>query len=67
VRRPQNVHGPARRRRTVSLRFLGPDVVFDGRPRDEVGAREGNDAALAGAYAGLQHGDPFPNANLTAL
>ena len=38
---------PGMRRRTVSLRFLGPDVVFDGRPRDERGAQEGNDAALA--------------------
>jgi hypothetical protein len=58
---------PGLRRRTVSLRFLGPDVLFDGRPRDEVGAQEGNDAALASTYAGLKHGDPFPTANLTAL
>ncbi len=58
---------PDLRRRTVSLRFLGPDVVFDGRPRDEVGAQEGNDAALASVYAGLQHGDPFPKAHLTVL
>jgi phytanoyl-CoA dioxygenase PhyH len=58
---------PGLRRRTVSLRFLGPDVVFDGRPRDEVGAQAGNDAALASTYAGLKHGDPFPTANLTAL
>jgi hypothetical protein len=58
---------PGLRRRTVSLRFLGPDVVFDGRPRDEAGAREGNDAALADTYAGLEHGDPFPKAHLTAL
>jgi hypothetical protein len=58
---------PGLRRRTVSLRFLGPDVVFDGRPRDEVGAQEGNDAAMASTYAGLKHGDPFPKANLTAL
>jgi ectoine hydroxylase-related dioxygenase (phytanoyl-CoA dioxygenase family) len=50
---------PGLRRRTLSLRFLGPDVVFDGRPRDEVGAQAGNDAALAGAYGALQHGDPF--------
>lgn len=50
---------PGLRRRTLSLRFLGPDVVFDGRPRDEVGAQEGNDAALAGVYGALQHGDPF--------
>ena len=55
---------PGLRRRTLSLRFLGPDVVFDGRPRDEVGAQEGNDAALAGVYAGLKHGDPFPRANM---
>jgi len=58
---------PGLRRRTVSLRFLGPDVVFDGRPRDELGAQEGNDAALASVYAGLKHGDPFPNTNLTAF
>lgn len=58
---------PDLRRRTVSLRFLGPDVVFDGRPRDEVGAQEGNDAALASTYAGLTPGDPFPKTNLTAL
>lgn len=58
---------PGLRRRTVSLRFLGPDVVFDGRPRDEAGAQEGNDAALAGVYAGLKHGDPFPTANLPEL
>ena len=50
---------PGLRRRTLSLRFLGPDVVFDGRPRDEVGAQEGNDAALAGVYGSLQHGTPF--------
>ena len=50
---------PGMRRRTVSLRFLGPDVVYDGRPRDEKGAREGNDVALSGMYAGLRHGDPF--------
>jgi ectoine hydroxylase-related dioxygenase (phytanoyl-CoA dioxygenase family) len=50
---------PGLRRRTLSLRFLGPDVTFDGRPRDEVGEQAGNDAALAGAYGSLQHGDPF--------
>ena len=43
----------------VSLRFLGPDVVYDGRPRDEKGAQAGNDAALSGMYAGLKDGDPF--------
>jgi Phytanoyl-CoA dioxygenase (PhyH) len=55
---------PGIRRRTISLRFLGPDVVFDGRPRDERGAQEGNDAALADVYAGLAHGDPFPTAHM---
>jgi hypothetical protein len=50
---------PGMRRRTASLRFLGPDVVYDGRPRDEIGAQEGNDVALTGMYAGLRHGDPF--------
>lgn len=55
---------PGLRRRTISMRFLGPDVVFDGRPRDERGAQEGNDKALAPIYAGLGHGDPFPTAHL---
>lgn len=50
---------PGMRRRTVSLRFLGPNVVFDGRPRDEVGEQAGNDAALASFYGGLKHGEPF--------
>lgn len=50
---------PGVRRRTLSLRFLGPDVVFDGQPRDEVGAQEGNDAALAPMYGQLRDGDPF--------
>jgi hypothetical protein len=58
---------PGMRRRTISLRFLGPDVVFDGRPRDERGAEEGNDKALAGIYAGLSHGDPFPTAHLQKI
>lgn len=50
---------PGMRRRTVSLRFLGPDVVFDGRMRDYRDAQEGNDVALAGFYAGMKDGDPF--------
>jgi hypothetical protein len=58
---------PGLRRRTISMRFLGPDVVFDGRPRDGRGAEEGNDKALAGVYAGLKHGDRFPTANLTPV
>ena len=56
---------PGLRRRTISMRFLGPDVVFDGRLRDERGAEEGNDKALAPIYAGLKHGDRFPTAHLT--
>ncbi len=55
---------PGLRRRTVSMRFLGPDVRFDGRTRDDRGAEEGNDRALAPIYAGLQHGDPFPTAHM---
>ena len=50
---------PGIRRRTVSLRFLGPNVVFDGRPRDDAGAQEGNDAAMATLYGALEDGDPF--------
>ena len=50
---------PGLRRRTVSLRFLGPDVVFDGQRRDEAGDQEGNDAAMAGLYGALRDGDPF--------
>jgi len=58
---------PGLRRRTISMRFLGSDVVFDGRPRDERGTQEGNDQALAPVYAGLKHGDPFPTAHLTLV
>lgn len=58
---------PGLRRRTISMRFMGPDVVFDGRPRDELGAQEGNDAALGSVYAGLSHGAPFPTGHLTAV
>jgi hypothetical protein len=55
------------RRRTISLRFMGPDVVFDGRPRDERGAQAGNDAAMASVYAGLKDGDDFPKSHLAEL
>ena len=55
------------RRRTVSLRFMGPDVAFDGRPRDELGAQAGNDAAMATVYAGLGHGDRFPTGHMAEL
>lgn len=58
---------PGMRRRTVSLRFLGPDVVFDGRVRDYRDAQEGNDAALAGTYAGLRDGDPFRTDGLAVV
>jgi hypothetical protein len=40
------------------MRFMGPDVVFDGRARDERGAQEGDDEAPV--YAGLKRGDPLP-------
>jgi hypothetical protein len=55
------------RRRTISLRFLGPDVRFDGGVRDVRGEKAGNDEALAGVYAGLADGDPFPTAHLTEI
>jgi hypothetical protein len=55
------------RRRTISMRFLGPDVVFDGRVRDNRDAQEGNDAAMAGVYAGRKHDDPFPTAHLPEM
>jgi hypothetical protein len=58
---------PGMRRRTVSLRFLGPDVVFDGRMRDYRDAQEGNDVALAGFYAGMKDGDPFRVSLLPAV
>ena len=50
---------PGLRRRTMSLRFLGPDVVYDGRVRDRKGRKEGNDRALDAAYGALADGDPF--------
>ena len=55
---------PGLKRRTISLRFMGPDVLFDGRARDEAGAQAGNDARLAPVYAGLSHGDAFPKAHM---
>jgi hypothetical protein len=50
---------PGLRRRTASLRFMGPDVVYDGRVRDTRGAQAGNDAALNPVYAQMKDGDPF--------
>ncbi|HLZ82478.1 MAG TPA: phytanoyl-CoA dioxygenase family protein [Caulobacteraceae bacterium] len=55
------------RRRTISMRFLGPDVRFDGGVRDVRGEKAGNDEALAGVYAGLSDGDPFPTAHLVEI
>ncbi len=50
---------PGMRRRTASLRFMGPDVVYDARVRDRGGAEAGNDAALSGIYGQLSDGQPF--------
>ena len=58
---------PGLRRRTVSMRFMGPNIAFDGQVRDETGAPAGNDAALAEIYGGLKHGDPFPKGHMTRL
>jgi hypothetical protein len=41
--------------------------VFDGRPRDELGAQAGNDATMATVYAGLGHGDRFPTGHMAEL
>lgn len=50
---------PGMRRRTASLRFLGPNVCYDGRSRDEKGEKAGNDVTLGHLYDGQRHGDPF--------
>jgi len=50
---------PGMRRRTASLRFMGPDVVYDGRVRDRQGTLAGNDAKLAPIYERLEDGQPF--------
>ncbi len=55
---------PGMRRRTASLRFMGPDVVYDARIRDNRGAQAGNDAALAGIYGQLQDGQAFHSLDL---
>jgi hypothetical protein len=55
---------PGMRRRTASLRFMGPDVVYDGRVRDYDGAQAGNDAALADIYGRLEDGQPLHTSNL---
>ena len=50
---------PGMRRRTASLRFIGPDVVYDARIRDNRGARRGNDDSMADFYANFEDGDPL--------
>jgi ectoine hydroxylase-related dioxygenase (phytanoyl-CoA dioxygenase family) len=50
---------PGMRRRTASLRFMGPDVVYDARVRDRKGEQAGNDASLGHIYDKLQDGQPF--------
>lgn len=50
---------PGLRRRTASLRFMGPDVVYDGQVRDSRGAQAGNDAALSDLYSKLEDGQPM--------
>jgi hypothetical protein len=58
---------PGLRRRTVSMRFMGPNITFDGQVRDNQGAQAGNDAALAEIYGGLKHGDPFPKGHMQRM
>lgn len=55
---------PGIRRRTVSMRFMGPNVVYDGRVRGQDGALAGNDEAMADVYAGMKDGDPFPKGHM---
>lgn len=55
---------PGMRRRTASIRFMGPDVVYDGRVRDHRGAEAGNDAAMSHIYSQLQDGQPFYALNM---
>lgn len=50
---------PGLRRRTASLRFMGPDVVYDGQVRDLKGTEAGNDAAMSAIYSKLEDGQPF--------
>lgn len=50
---------PGLRRRTASLRFMGPDVVYDARVRDRGSVKAGNDEALSGIYDQLEDGEPF--------
>ncbi|KAI9033431.1 phytanoyl-CoA dioxygenase PhyH [Hyaloraphidium curvatum] len=53
---------PGMKSRRVSLRFMGPDIVYDARATDgEKGI------ALHGVYAGLKDGDPFPRAQMAKL
>jgi ectoine hydroxylase-related dioxygenase (phytanoyl-CoA dioxygenase family) len=55
---------PGLRRRTASLRFLGPNVVYDAQVRDRRDTQAGNDAALAATYGQLRDGQPFHTAGL---
>jgi hypothetical protein len=49
------------------MRFMGPNITFDGQVRDNQGAQAGNDAALAEIYGGLKHGDPFPKGHMQRM
>jgi len=55
---------PGMRRRTVSLRFLGPDVRFDGRGWSGRGPKVGDYSGRAPVYDDLADGDPYPTAHL---
>ena len=50
---------PGMRRRTVSLRFMGPDAFYETRPDDEDDSVAGNDNIMAAVYAGMKDGQPF--------
>ncbi|KAI9008643.1 phytanoyl-CoA dioxygenase PhyH [Hyaloraphidium curvatum] len=48
------------RSRRVSLRFMGPDVVYDGRASQE------DQGVVMDGYAGVKDGDPFPGRDMMA-
>ncbi|MEO8697354.1 MAG: phytanoyl-CoA dioxygenase family protein [Acidimicrobiales bacterium] len=50
---------PGMRRRTASLRFIGPDAIYDGRRLEPLGMKTGNDDALESLYDRLAPGDLF--------
>jgi ectoine hydroxylase-related dioxygenase (phytanoyl-CoA dioxygenase family) len=57
--------------RRVSLRFMGPDVVYDGRAtngEEQAAFLNGEEASMENdVYRGLKDGDPFPRQQMAKL